>query len=58
MQILLGFVVMPGGFGTMDEPFQAVTPMQTKKITHFPVVFIGKDYYQEMMRTTSDTMLK
>ncbi|HLP27695.1 MAG TPA: TIGR00730 family Rossman fold protein [Candidatus Didemnitutus sp.] len=54
----LGFVVMPGGFGTMDELFEAVTLMQTKKITHFPVVIIGKDYYQEMMRTMADTMLK
>lgn len=54
----LGFVVMPGGFGTMDELFEAVTLMQTKKITHFPVVIIGKDYYQEMMHTMADTMLR
>ncbi|MCX6140395.1 MAG: TIGR00730 family Rossman fold protein [Candidatus Kapabacteria bacterium] len=43
----MGFVVMPGGFGTMDELFEAVTLMQTKKITHFPVVLMGKSYYQE-----------
>jgi len=54
----LGFVVMPGGFGTMDELFEAVTLMQTKKITHFPVVLMGKDYYQEMMQIMAEKMLR
>lgn len=54
----LGFVVMPGGFGTMDELFEAVTLMQTKKITHFPVVLMGKDYYQEMMHIMAEKMLR
>jgi len=40
-----GFVVMPGGVGTMDELFQAITLIQTKKITNFPIVLIGKRYY-------------
>ncbi len=53
----LGFVVMPGGFGTMDELFEAITLIQTKKITHFPIVLLGKAYYQEMIQTMSETMI-
>ena len=43
-----GFIVMPGGVGTMDELFQALTLIQTKKITNFPVVLIGTDYYKDV----------
>lgn len=43
------FVIMPGGFGTMDELFETLTLVQTKTITQFPVVLFGKDYYQPMM---------
>ncbi|MEX2597658.1 MAG: TIGR00730 family Rossman fold protein [Salibacteraceae bacterium] len=43
------FVVMPGGLGTMDELFEALTLIQTGKIERFPVVLIGKDYYRELM---------
>lgn len=42
------FVVMPGGFGTMDEFFEALTLIQTNKTKRFPVVVIGKEYYREM----------
>jgi len=44
----LGFVVMPGGFGTLDELFEAVTLMQTGKIRNFPVVVMGSEFYEEI----------
>ncbi|MCO6466591.1 MAG: TIGR00730 family Rossman fold protein [Bradyrhizobiaceae bacterium] len=45
----LGFVVMPGGFGTLDELYEAITLMQTNKIRNFPVVVMGTEYYEEIM---------
>lgn len=44
-----GFVIMPGGFGTMDEFFETLTLVQTKTITQFPIVLFGKAYFQPMM---------
>jgi uncharacterized protein (TIGR00730 family) len=43
------FVVMPGGLGTMDELFEALTLIQTKKIENFPVVLMGTEYYRPLM---------
>ncbi len=43
------FIVMPGGAGTMDELFEVITLIQTKKIFNFPVVLIGKEYFYELM---------
>ena len=42
------FIIMPGGFGTMDEFFETLTLIQTKTITQFPIVLFGKEYYKEL----------
>lgn len=42
------FIIMPGGFGTMDEFFETLTLVQTKTLTQFPIVLFGKEYYQEL----------
>jgi uncharacterized protein (TIGR00730 family) len=44
-----GFVIFPGGFGTLDELFEALTLIQTGKVQHFPLVLYGKDYWDGMM---------
>jgi uncharacterized protein (TIGR00730 family) len=44
-----GFVCMPGGYGTLDEFFEALTLIQTEKIKNFPVIVVGKQYHEEMM---------
>lgn len=51
------FVVLPGGFGTMDELFEALTLIQTKKIARKPIVFIGVDYWQGLIDWIKNTML-
>ena len=45
------FIIMPGGFGTMDEFFETLTLVQTKTITQFPIVLFGKEFYQPLMET-------
>jgi uncharacterized protein (TIGR00730 family) len=42
------FIILPGGFGTMDEFFETLTLIQTKTITQFPMVLFGKAYYKEL----------
>ncbi len=49
MRYSQGFIVMPGGFGTLDEMFEALTLIQTKKIAHFPIVLVVKEYWQGLI---------
>ncbi len=53
-----GFIVMPGGFGTLDEFFEAMTLIQTQKIGAFPVVLVGKNYWSGLLDWITDVMLK
>jgi uncharacterized protein (TIGR00730 family) len=52
-----GFVIMPGGFGTMDEMFETLTLIQTKKIRNFPMVVMGLEFWKEM-RSFMDHMIE
>ena len=53
-----GFVVMPGGFGTMDELFEAITLIQTKKIGKFPIVLVGRKYWGGLFDWIKNTLLE
>jgi predicted Rossmann-fold nucleotide-binding protein len=50
-------VVLPGGFGTMDELFEALTLVATGKITKFPIVLVGRSYWSGLLGWIQDTML-
>ena len=50
MKYSQGFIVFPGGFGTFDELFESITLIQTKKIASFPIVLVGKDYWDDMFK--------
>ena len=52
-----GFVVMPGGFGTLDELFEAITLIQTKKIGKFPIVLVGSEYWKGLIDWIKTVML-
>lgn len=48
------FIIMPGGFGTMDEFFETLTLVQTRTITEFPIVLFGKEFYKDLMEAIED----
>jgi uncharacterized protein (TIGR00730 family) len=52
------FVVMPGGFGTLDEAFEIATLMQTNKIEHFPLIAVGSEFWDELIDFARDTMIR
>jgi uncharacterized protein (TIGR00730 family) len=52
-----GFVIFPGGFGTLDELYEALTLIQTGKVLHFPVVLFDSDYWGEMVAWIRDELL-
>ncbi|AUP77497.1 LOG family protein [Flavivirga eckloniae] len=52
-----GFVVMPGGFGTLDELFEAMTLIQTHKIGKFPIILVGTDFWEGLMDWVKKTLL-
>ncbi len=54
----ISYVIFPGGFGTMDELFEALTLIQTDKLKPFPVILIGSKYWDGLLTWVNDTMLK
>jgi uncharacterized protein (TIGR00730 family) len=53
-----GFVVMPGGFGTLDELFEAITLIQTHKIGRFPIILVGSEFWTGLLDWIKNIMLK
>jgi uncharacterized protein (TIGR00730 family) len=53
-----GFIVLPGGFGTMDELFESLTLIQTGKIGKFPIVMVGKDYFDSIVEWMKKVLLE
>ena len=53
-----GFIVLPGGVGTLDELFEAITLIQTQKIGRFPIVLVGKNYWEGLLEWIKVTMLE
>lgn len=58
MKYSQGFIVLPGGFGTMDELFEAITLIQTGKIARFPIVMVGTEYYGGLFDWVKNRMLE
>ena len=53
-----GFVVMPGGFGTLDEVFEAITLIQTHKVEKFPIILVSSEFWSGMLDWIKETLLK
>ena len=54
----VAYVILPGGFGTMDELFEALTLIQTKRIKSFPVILMWSEYWQGLVDWLKNTMLQ
>jgi uncharacterized protein (TIGR00730 family) len=54
----IAFVILPGGFGTLDELFEAITLIQTRKIKPFPVILVGRDYWKGLLEWIGQTLLR
>jgi uncharacterized protein (TIGR00730 family) len=57
MKYAQGFIVLPGGFGTFDELFEAITLIQTRKIGKFPIILVGKKYWKGLLDWIKEEML-
>ncbi len=57
MKYSQGYIVLPGGFGTLDELFEAITLIQTQKLVRFPVILVGKDYWKGLIDWIKDRLL-
>jgi len=57
MKYSQGFIVLPGGFGTFDELFEALTLIQTEKIGKFPIILVGKKYWEGLINWLKNVML-
>lgn len=58
MKYAQGFVVLPGGFGTFDELFEAITLIQTRKIGKFPIILVGKKYWGGLLKWINEEMME
>jgi hypothetical protein len=54
----MAFIIFPGGFGTLDETFEALTLSQTKKIAPFPIILFGSDYWDGLVRWFKETLIR
>ncbi len=53
-----GFIVLPGGFGTLDELFEAITLVQTQKVGRFPIVLVGRSFWSGLMEWVKTTLIE
>ena len=58
MKYAQGFIVLPGGFGTLDELFEALTLIQTRKVAAFPVILVGKKYWGGLIEWIKSSLLE
>lgn len=58
MKYSQGYIVMPGGYGTLDELFEAITLIQTQKMVHFPIILVIKDYWTDMVNWIKNKLLE